>query len=303
MNSLYQSCTLCPRKCGIDRTKSTGFCHQTDEIRAARAALHYWEEPCLSGKAGSGTVFFCGCTLGCVYCQNRVISDTRRPPKGRIIPPERLAEIFMKLEAQGALNINLVTPTMFIPGIIKAIDLARRRGLSVPIVYNTGGYERPESLALLDGKIDIYLPDFKYLSPALAARYSMAGDYPQAASAAIEEMVRQTGEAVFDENGIMRRGVIVRHLLLPGQLEESRRVLAYLYGKYQNRIWYSLMSQYTPVSTLDTAAYPELARRVTTYEYRKLIDFAKELGITNGFIQDGRSVGESFIPAFDNQGI
>ena len=319
----YEHCELCPRRCGanrcganrcganrcganrigINRSKTVGRCGQTNEIRVARAALHMWEEPCLSGSEGSGTVFFCGCTLGCVYCQNAAISRENCVAHGKIVTVERLAEIFLNLAAQGANNINLVTPTMFAPSIAAAIDRARAMGLTLPIVYNTSGYERLETLQMLAGKIDVYLPDFKYISPDLAARYSHAADYPNAAKAALAEMVRQCGEFAYDARGMMKRGVIVRHLLLPGQLAESKRTLDYLWQTYGNSIVYSLMSQYTPLPTLDASRYPELNRRVTTYEYHKLIDYAAALGITNGFVQDGRSAKESFIPAFNGEGV
>jgi len=291
-------CNLCPRRCGVDRSQQIGFCAQTDELRIARAALHMWEEPVLSGERGSGTVFFCGCTLGCVYCQNAAISR-RNSLRGRTLTPDALADTFLDLQSQHAHNINLVTPTMFAPKIREAIEVARERGLTLPIVYNTSGYELCETLALLDDCIDIYLPDFKYLSPELSKKYSAAEDYPEHAKASLSHMAKRIGSAVYGEDGMMRRGVVVRHLLLPGQLAESKRVLDYLFSEYGNSICYSLMSQYTPVSSLDRSRYPELARRVTTYEYRKLIDHALSLGITNGFTQDGRSAKESFIPEFE----
>ena len=300
----YAACRLCPRECGVDRRTQTGYCGQSDEIRVARAALHFWEEPCLSGKEGSGAVFFCGCTLGCVYCQNAEISRGRTMcENGKTVSVERLAEIFCELSGKGANNINLVTPTMFVPQIAEAILLAKKQGMTLPIVYNTSGYEKIETLQKLDGLIDIYLPDLKYLSPGLSRNYSHAADYPTAACAALGEMVRQTGEASFNGRGMMTRGVIVRHLLLPGQLAESKRVLSYLFETYGNSIYYSLMSQYTPTAALDRDAYPELGRRVTTYEYEKLIDFALSLGIKNGFRQDGRSAKESFIPSFHGEGV
>ena len=213
-------CTLCPRMCEADRENGkTGFCGETGEIRAARAALHMWEEPCISGKEGSGTVFFTGCTLRCVFCQNHEIAGSK---VGKVISEERLAEIFLELQGKGANNINLVTPTHFVPQIIRALQSAKKQGMYLPVVYNTGGYERVETLKMLDGLVDIYLPDFKYLNTDHAKKYSMAEDYPEVAKAALAEMVRQAGKPVFDERGMMKRGVIVRHLLLPGCLAEGK---------------------------------------------------------------------------------
>ena len=298
---IYRHCELCPRRCNVDRTKEVGYCHVGAEPLAARAALHMWEEPCISGGEGSGTVFFCGCTLGCVYCQNSDISRTR--VSGRVVTAERLAQIFVDLQSQSANNINLVTPTMFQPHIISAVSIARGLGLTLPVLYNTSGYELPERISELAGTVDVWLPDFKYLSHELAKRYSFAANYPEYARAALSKMVELCPTASYDERGIMKRGVIVRHLLLPGQLAESMRVVEYLYSEYQNDICYSLMNQYTPTSGLDHAKYPELSRRVTTYEYNKLVDYALSLGITNAYIQEGGAVGESFIPAFDLRGI
>ncbi len=295
------SCNLCPRRCNIDRTHSVGYCAQTHEIRVARAAPHYWEEPCLSGKSGSGTVFFCGCTLGCVYCQNAAISR-ETCTEGKIVTVERLSEIFLSLQKQGVHNINLVTPTMFAPQIKTALTLARAHGLTLPVVYNTSGYELPDALSQVADEIDIYLPDFKYLSSELSAKYSHAADYPIYAKASLRMMVDRIGEAQFDADGMMTRGVIVRHLLLPTHLRESMRVLDELFAEYGNTLYYSIMSQYTPMPSIGER-YPELRRRVTTYEYQKLIDHARALGIERGFIQDGRSAKESFIPSFNGEGI
>lgn len=291
-------CRLCPRECGVDRTAMLGWCGQSDKIKIARAAPHMWEEPCISGSNGSGTVFFCGCTLGCVYCQNYAISRCGESDKGTVVSVERLAEIFLELQEKGVHNINLVTPTMFAPSVAMAIDVSRERGLAIPIVYNTSGYESERGIAAIADKIDIYLPDFKYISSDVAKGYSHAEDYPTHAKASLKYMTEQIGTVQFDADGMMTRGVIVRHLLLPGQLAESKRVLEYLFSEYENRIYYSIMSQYTPVSALDTDKFPELNRRVTTYEYQKLIEHAMALGITNGFMQDGSAAKESFIPQF-----
>lgn len=294
-------CMLCPRKCGVDREHGErGICRETGRVRLARAALHMWEEPCISGEEGSGTVFFTGCNLRCVYCQNYALSRSER---GKEISEERLAEIFLELQEKKANNINLVTPTHYIPQIIRALDTAKRRGLRLPVVYNSSGYERVESLRRLEGYVDIYLPDFKYWTLGLASRYSMAADYPQAARAAVSEMVRQTGDPEFDERGIMRKGVIVRHLLLPGCVEEGKAIVRYLYQTYGNAIYMSLMNQYTPLDTLDAGTYPELNRKVTEEEYDALVDYAIELGVENGFIQEGETAKESFIPPFEMEGV
>lgn len=292
---------LCPRRCGADRKNGkTGICRETEELRAARAALHMWEEPCISGREGSGTVFFTGCNLRCVYCQNYALSRSRT---GKKITEERLAELFLKLQEKKANNINLVTPTHFLPQIRKALKLAKRQGLHIPVVYNCSGYECVESLKELEGLADVYLPDFKYWSGAVAGRYSGAEDYPDIAMAAIEEMVRQRGKPEFDSQGIMTKGVIVRHLLLPGQVSEAKRIVRYLYETYGDRIYMSLMNQYTPLDSLDVSRYPELNRRVTRKEYDKLVDYAIALGVEQAFIQEGETAGESFIPSFTLEGL
>lgn len=299
MDELLKNCTLCPRNCGVDRTKGEyGVCGAGDMVKAARAALHFWEEPCISGERGSGTVFFSYCGLKCVYCQNCAIS---RGQSGKVISVDRLSEIFLDLQRKGAHNINLVTPTHYIPQIVEAVQRAKQAGCMLPVVYNTSGYEKPESIALLRGIVDVYLTDFKYMDGELSGKYSGAPDYAKWAKCALSEMVSQTGKAVFDEDGMMKKGVIVRHLLLPGNLSDSQNVVQYLYETYQNRIFYSLMNQYTPMD--GSKAYPELNRRVTDQEYEKLVDFAVSLGVENGFIQQGGTADESFIPPFDNEGI
>lgn len=298
LRALLEDCTLCPRRCHVNRLAGrTGACGQGAEITAARAALHFWEEPCLSGTAGSGAVFFSGCGLRCVFCQNHEIAAGR---SGRSVSVQRLADIFLELQQKGAHNINLVTPTHFIPQIISALEDAVRRGLSLPIVYNTGGYEEAESLRLLDGLIDIYLPDMKYFSPELSARYSHAPDYFLKASAAIAEMHRQTGSPVF-EGALMKRGVIVRHLVLPGQTKDSKKILRYLHDAYGDDIYVSIMNQYTPLP--HTASILGLNRRVTEEEYRRVLTFADRIGIRNGYEQEGSAADESFIPPFDCEGI
>lgn len=294
----YKKCTLCPRNCGADRTKTAGFCGQSDKLYAARASLHMWEEPCISGESGSGTVFFTGCNLGCVYCQNREIANGNI---GFEITAERLAEIFLEQQDRGANNINLVTPTHYIPHIIRALDIVRGKSLKIPVLYNCGGYESVETLKLLDGYVDIYLPDFKYMDSDIAKRYSRAADYPEIAKRAIAEMARQAGECTFDENGIIQKGVIVRHLVLPSYVENSKRVIEYLYNTYGDNIYMSIMNQYTPMPYVKD--YPEINRKVTVAEYDEVIDFAIDIGVENAFVQEGGTVSESFIPLFDGEGI
>ena len=297
--SLLEDCSLCPRECHVDRTGGErGYCGMTEELMVARAALHYWEEPCISGEKGSGTVFFSGCSMGCVYCQNRSIA---KGLAGKAITIDRLAEIFLELQNKGAENINLVTPSHYVPQIKEALILAKGKGLTIPIVYNCSGYEKPETLRLLEGYIDIFLPDLKYRDPKPATRYSSCTDYFERAAAAISEMVRQVGEPVYDERGMMKRGVIVRHLTLPGYLKDSKRILEYLYGTYGDRILISIMNQYTPLETVRD--YPEINRRIRDEEYEELVDYAIELGIENGFIQEGETASESFIPEFNNEGV
>ncbi len=298
MNKLYNHCTLCPRQCGVDRSIKNGYCKASNKLVVARAALHMWEEPCISGKSGSGTVFFSGCPLGCIYCQNYQIRDNLT---GKEIDAKRLAEIFINLQQQGANNINLVTPTHFVPHIISAIDIARKDGLVLPILYNCGGYERTETLKLLEGYVDIYLPDFKYMSARTAAAYSHAPDYTEVAKAALAEMFRQVGKPVFNKDGIIKKGLIVRHLLLPGHESESEEIVKYLYCTYKDDIFISLMNQYTPLPHIKDVC--PLNRRVTNDEYERLIDFAVDLGVVNGFVQEGETSSESFIPSFDNTGV
>lgn len=295
----YENCLLCPRKCGINRsTGQTGVCGVSAEIRVARAALHYWEEPCISGEKGSGAVFFSGCSLHCVFCQNREISDGKA---GKVISKERLSDIFIELAGKGANNINLVTPGQYIPDIVWAVNDARRRGMKLPIVYNTSGYENVTELKLLEGIVDVYLPDFKYMDSALSAKYSRAKDYPSVAKQALSEMVRQQPKVVIDDaTGLIQRGIIVRQLLLPGHVNDAKAILKYLHDTYQNSIYISMMSQFTPIALKD---YPEINRTVTRREYERLIDYAIKIGITNAFIQEGDVAKDSFIPAFDCEGV
>lgn len=295
----YENCLLCPRKCGINRrTGQTGVCGVSSEIKVARAALHYWEEPCISGKRGSGAVFFSGCSLHCVFCQNREISDGKA---GKLISKERLSDIFMELADKGANNINLVTPGQYIPDIVWAVNDAKSRGMKLPIIYNTSGYENVTELKLLEGIVDVYLPDFKYMDSTLSARYSRAKDYPSVAKQALSEMVRQQPDVVIDDaTGLIQKGVIVRQLLLPGHVNDAKAVLKYLYDTYHDHVYISMMSQFTPIALKD---YPEINRTVPRREYERLVDYALEIGITNAFIQEGDVAKDSFIPAFDCEGV
>lgn len=295
------NCNLCPRQCGADRENGkSGICGVSGKnILAARAALHFWEEPCISGERGSGTVFFSGCPLRCVYCQNYQIASTE---VGMEISEERLKEIFLELQEKDAHNINLVTPTHYTPEIIRAIRKAKEQGLRLPIVYNCSGYEKVETLKMLKGIVNVYLTDFKYMEREAAVCYSKAPDYPEIARAALKEMMNQTGEAKFDENGIMQSGVIVRHLLLPGHVRNARAVVKYVYETYGDQLYLSLMNQYTPLPQVKKE-FPELDRRVTEREYQRLISYALEIGVENAFIQDGNTAKESFIPMFDYEGI
>lgn len=293
-------CTLCPRTCHADRSAGRlGFCGQTAVVTAARAALHYWEEPVICGEAGSGAVFFSGCNLRCVFCQNHTISNSEY---GKPITEEALADSFLRLQTQGAVNINLVTGSHFIPQICMALELAKDQGLHLPVVFNSSGYESVSSLKLLEGLVDIWLPDLKYYSSELSAKYSKAPDYFDVASRAIEEMVRQAGKPLFDEaNGLMKRGVIVRHLCLPGQSKDSKKVLRYLHSTFGNDIYVSIMNQYTPLPHV--AEYPELNRSLTGEEYEKILTFAARIGIELGFRQEGGTDKDSFIPTFDGEGL
>lgn len=295
----YENCLLCPRKCGINRrTGQTGVCGVSSEIKVARAALHYWEEPCISGKRGSGAVFFSGCSLHCVFCQNREISDGK---EGKVISKERLSDIFMELAGKGANNINLVTPGQYIPDIVWAVNDAKSRGMKLPIIYNTSGYENVTELKLLEDIVDVYLPDFKYMDSTLSAMYSRAKDYPSVAKQALSEMVRQQPDVVIDDaTGLIQKGVIVRQLLLPGHVNDAKAVLKYLYDTYHDHVYISMMSQFTPIALKD---YPEINRTVTKREYERLVNYALEIGITNAFIQEGDVAKDSFIPAFDCEGV
>ena len=291
------NCTLCPRQCGIDRYNRTGFCGEKAVIRAAKAYLHMWEEPCISGTNGSGTVFFSGCCLKCKFCQNYKISCEGQ---GKEISIDRLAEIFLELQEKGAHNINLVSPTQFVPQIIEALDLCSGK-LNIPIVYNTGGYERVETLKILEGYVDIYLPDFKYYDNELAKKYSSAENYFEVVTAALKEMYRQVGRYKLDENGIMQSGLVIRHLTLPTHRHDSVKVLEWIAENLpKDEILISLMSQYTPFYRSDE--FKELSRRISTFEYNFVLDKAQELGL-DGFMQEKSSAKEEYTPDFDFVGI
>ena len=287
------NCMLCPRKCGVNRNKGElGFCKATNKIKIARYSLHMWEEPCISGTQGSGTIFFSCCNLKCIFCQNYDISTNNI---GKEISIEKFKDICLELQEKGALNINLVTPTMYIPLIKEGLILAKKEGLKIPIVYNSSGWENVEALKELDGLIDIYLPDFKYYDDNLAKNFSNIFNYFEITKKALEEMYRQVGKNEF-KNDIMTKGVIVRHLLLPKHIDDSKKVLKYLYDTYKDNIYISIMNQFTPVRKIDK--YKELNETVKDNEYDELINYALDLGIEKAFIQEGETCKESFIPDF-----
>ncbi len=294
----FTNCHLCPRNCGVNRNISEGFCGCSSTLKAARAALHHWEEPCISGTRGSGAVFFSGCTLKCCFCQNYLISQGSF---GKEITPKHLGEIFLSLQEQGAHNIDLITATQFLPLILPALDLVKHK-LHIPVVYNCGGYEKKETLALLKDYIDIYLPDLKYYSSVLSKRYSKAENYFEVASLAILSMIEQTGGLEYDQHGILQKGVIIRHMVLPGCKDDSIQLLHWMKDTLpEGNYLLSLLSQYTPF--YKSCEYPEINRRITTYEYNKVLDTAIALGLTDGFMQEKSSAKEEYTPPFDLEGI
>ncbi len=298
MNELYNSCELCPRKCHINRNINKGICSNTSTLKVARSALHYFEEPSISGTNGSGTIFFSGCNLKCCYCQNKEISNDNF---GINISVERLSELMLELQAKKASNINLVTPTHFVPSIIEAIKLARKKGLSIPIVYNTSGYESVATIKQLAGYIDIYLTDFKYFDNKLGEDLSKVKNYFEIASLALEEMYKQVGKNKFASNGMMTKGIIVRCLVLPTKGTDTKKIINYLYKKYQDNIYLSIMNQYTPVNHSDTFTF--LNDKVSDKEYDDIINYALDLGVKNAYIQEGETQDESFIPPFNLEGL
>ena len=299
-----RQCELCPRGCKVNREiGQLGICKVSSQLKVARAALHFWEETCISGTKGSGAVFFSGCSMHCFFCQNQEIANG---VVGKEISRERLTEILLELQEKGANNINFVTPGHYVPQIIWSVEQAKRQGLRIPIVYNTSSYEKVDTLKQLEGIVDVYLPDFKYWNPELAAKYSNAPDYPEVAKSAIAEMVRQQPEAKFvydEEQGLelIKKGVVVRQLLLPGQLKDAKQIVKYLHETYGNQIYLSLMSQYTPLAHVEK--YPELNRKVSRRSYEAYVDYAIEIGVENGYIQEEDVAEESFIPAFDGEGV
>ena len=296
---ILKSCNLCPRDCNVNREAGVlGFCKSGKAIKIARAALHFFEEPCISGEKGSGAIFFSGCSLRCVFCQNSSISLGNL---GVEITPKKLSEIFLKLQSEGANNINLVTPTHFVPQIIEAIKISKANGLFLPILYNSSGYEKVETLKRLEGFIDVYLPDMKYYNNKYAKAYSAAPDYFKYASAAVKEMVRQVGNISYGKDNILVKGVIVRHLMLPGLLFDSKKIIDYLYTNYKDKIIISLMNQYTPMGNLES--FPNINRTLPSEHYQALIDYALALGVKNAFVQDEGSASDAFIPKFDFTGI
>lgn len=297
MKNLLKNCMLCPRNCGINRYLDKGFCKCNNKLKVSLATLYFYEEPPISGTNGSGTIFFSNCNLKCCYCQNNEIS---KKGKGLELSITRLSEIMLELQEKKAHNINLVTPTMYVPQIIKAIIKAKKKGLTIPIIYNCSGYEKKETIQLLDGLIDVYLPDFKYFNDDYGKKYSGVNNYSFYAKESLKEMVKQTGPCQFDENGLIKKGVIVRHLILPTLYNDSKDILKYLYETYQDNIYISIMNQYTPMGNIK---YQELNQPIRKDEYYNIIDYALDLGIKNAFCQEDETVSESFIPNFNFDGL
>lgn len=294
----FNKCILCPRNCKVNRNKGEiGFCKASNNLIVARASLHYWEEPCISGTNGSGTIFFSYCNMGCIFCQNYEISTLH---KGKEISIDRFSDICIELQDKGANNINLVTPTHYVPLIKEGLILAKRKGLTIPIVYNTSSYENIETIKSLEGLIDIYLPDLKYYNDIYSTKYSKAPNYFKYATKAIEEMYRQVGNPKFNNNGIMVKGLIVRHLMLPNMEVDSKKIIKYLYNKYKNKIYISIMNQYTPIRK---SKYNELNTKIDNRVYNDIIEYAYDLGVRNCFVQDDDTQSESFIPIFNNEGV
>ncbi len=290
---IYKHCMLCPKKCGVNRYEKTGFCGATNKIRLAYYHLHKWEEPVLSGTNGSGTIFFSHCNMRCIYCQNKKIS---LDGYGKLISNKKLGEIMLKLQEMGAHNINLVTPTHYVPSIASVLHKIKSKELKIPVVYNTSSYENVGTLMMMRGLVDIYLADLRYFDDQLGINYSNVSNYFENATMAIDEMYRQVGKCEFDKDGLMTKGLIVRVLILPGHLEDSKNIIRYLYKTYGDDIFISIMNQYTPVNT---CIYQNLNRKLTESEYDEVIKYALELGVTNAFIQEEGTQEESFIPDFN----
>lgn len=293
---MLESCMLCPRNCKVNRHKSVGFCGASDKVKLAYYSLHQWEEPIISGENGSGTLFFSNCNLRCLFCQNKKIS-TDRNSYGKEISNDKLNEIFLKLQDLGAHNINLVTPTHYVPQIIDVLKEVKNKNLKIPVVYNTSSYENVSTIESLNGLIDIYLADLKYFDDELGSKYSKCNDYFKYASLAIGEMYKQTGKFQIKDN-LLVSGLVVRVLVLPGHVDDSKKIIKYLYDTYKDNIIISIMNQYTPVCKIND--FPNLNRKLTDEEYDEVIDYACSLGIENAFVQEGETQSESFIPDFDS---
>ncbi len=298
-NIFLENCNLCIRHCNVNRSNNLlGYCKSTSNLKVARAALHHWEEPCISGNKGSGTVFFSNCNLSCVFCQNYKISQDGF---GEVISISRLSEIFLELQCKGAHNINLVTPTHFVPHIIKALDLSRKEGLTIPIVYNTNSLDDLETIKLLDGYIDVYLPDFKYFDDKYSLKYSNITGYAHNAINIIHEMIRQVGNPTFSEEGIITKGVIIRHLVIPGLLFDSKKIIDTIYTNFKDNVFISLMNQFTPL--YNASNYPEINKVLNSKVYDSIVNYAINIGVKNGFIQDSESASDVYVPIFDNSGV
>lgn len=299
MTDLLAGCNLCPRNCNVNRLDNKlGFCLSGKNIKISRVSLHNWEEPCISGTKGSGTIFFSNCNLRCVFCQNHAISQEGF---GKEVSIERLSEIFLEQQERGAHNINLVTPTHYVYQIIEAIKIAKKNGLSIPILYNSNGYENAQTIKMLKGYIDVYLPDLKYFNDKFAIKYSKAPNYFMVASKAISEMVSQVGAPIFDENNLIQKGVIIRHLMLPGLLFDSKKVIDYIYNTFGDSVYISIMNQYTPMYNAEK--YPEINKPLNPKHYDALIDYSLSIGVKNGFVQETGTNSKDFVPEFDLRGV
>ena len=294
MNKEFECCTICPHNCKINRTKNPGRCKSTDKIKIALYSIHNFEEPCISGEKGSGTIFFSNCNMNCVFCQNYEISQLGR---GKEITIEELANVMIKQQERNVQNINLVTPTSYALHIVEAIKIARKKGLEIPIVYNTNGYESVETLKLLEGYVDIYLPDLKYYYDDLAKKYSKVDNYFEIATKAIQEMYRQVGTPVLDENGVMKKGLMIRHLILPNEVQNSKKVLKWIKENIDSNVYVSIMAQYFP--TYKAKEIPEIARKITKEEYEKVENYLYELDLENGYIQELGEHEEEYVPTWE----
>ena len=290
---ILKNCCLCPRKCGINRYETKGYCGANNKLKIAYYSLHMWEEPIISGETGSGTIFFSNCNMKCMYCQNKKIS---LDGYGKYTTLKRLEEIMLELQKKGANNINLVTPTHYVPHIAKVLRKLKNTSLHIPVVYNTSSYENVGTLMMMNKLVDIYLADLKYFDDELAIKYSLCKDYFETATMAIDEMYRQVGNIELDEKGLLKKGLIVRVLILPGHINDAKNIIKYLYKTFGNNIFISIMNQYTPVNK---CKYDNLNKKITDEEYDDVINYAVDLGVTNSFIQDGEAAEESFIPDFN----